>query len=82
MHAPPAGCRLRLEPNGERKQDKRHEDPTRVDLLGDRHADVGRGLRMWRQRLRSPAVVGVIIVLTERAHDQRLSDIAVRCRDG
>ena len=23
MHAPPAGCRLRLEPNGERKQDQR-----------------------------------------------------------
>ena len=43
MHAPPAWCRLRLEPNGERKQDTAHEDSTRVDLLGDRRTGVGRG---------------------------------------
>ena len=51
----PRGVVCASTPNGERKQDTAHEDSTRVDLLGDRHTDVGRGLRVWRQRRRSSA---------------------------
>jgi hypothetical protein len=65
MHAPPTGCRLHLEPNGKRKQNKRNEDSTQAYLLGDRRRGVGRGERMRRQQ---PSVATADLTDTGMVH--------------
>ena len=82
MQAPPAGRRRASSPNGERKQDH-HEESTRVDLPGDRHTPVGRGVGVCRQRRRSSADDASHIVSNgiEGTDGHRLDDLADRRRD-
>ena len=42
-----------------------HDESTRVDLLGDRHSDVGRGFRVWRQRHGPAADLGAVVDVAE-----------------
>ena len=79
MQAPPGARRLRLiaaTARGSRTQN--HEDSTRVDLLGDRHADAGRGRWMCQQRCGSPADDAINIGLggVDRPDDKCVTNVA------